>query len=256
MMLFRRCSDSLAVRVVVAGLACVLAACTLSRPSPVKQTYLLVVTLPTKPSTAPRPGTLKIGVMGVAAPFRGKVLVYRETDLKYETDFYNEFLVSPTAMLTDAASAWLAAAHVFRGVLPASANTEGDFVLEGFVSEFYGDFRDVSKPAAVITAKFFLIDNRSLGGVPMWQIELTQRVPINGRNADALVTGLNTAWGAMLAELAKQLVTVPLPESAPSAVVPKDQNSGTFCARSAMGCPLPAAVASSAIPTQPPPIAL
>jgi hypothetical protein len=84
-------------------------------------------------------------------------------------------------------------------------------VLEGFVSEFYGDFRDSGKPAAVITAKFFLVDHRSLGGVPVWQTELTQRIAISSRSAESVAAGLNTAWSAMLAELARQLGSVQLP---------------------------------------------
>jgi uncharacterized lipoprotein YmbA len=206
-----RCLGSPCGRALILLLVCSLAACTLSRPSPVKDTYLLQVTPPTQAATTPQPATLKIGTIAVAAPFRGKVLTYREGELKYETDFYNEFLVSPSAMLTDTASAWLAAARVFHDVLPASANADGDFVLEGFVSEFYGDFRDSGKPAAVIAAKFFLVDNRSLGGVPMWQTELTQRVAISRRNAESVAAGLNTAWSAMLAELTRQLGSVQLP---------------------------------------------
>ena len=194
----------------LAALICALGGCGLSRPSPVKQTYLLQAA-PTQPAVAPRPATLKVGTIAVAAPFRGKALVYRESDLKFESDFYNEFLVSPSAMLTESAATWLAAARVFREVLPASANADGDYVLEGFVSELYGDFRDTGKPAAVITAKFFLVDNRTLSGVPIWQTELTQRVALGSRSSDALVEGFNSAWAAILADLSQQLATVPLP---------------------------------------------
>src|SRR5262252_10620416 len=195
-MTLRRCFliGSFARRAIFAAMLCALAACSLTRPATVKQTYLLQPQPPTQAASAPRPGTLKIGTIAVAAQFRGKALLYRETDLKYEADFYNEFLVSPSAMLTESAAAWLAADHVFRDVLPASANADGDYVLEGFVSEFYGDFREGARPVAVITVKFFLVDNRSSSGVPMWQTQLTQRAPISSRNADALVGGFDSAW--------------------------------------------------------------
>jgi hypothetical protein len=114
-------------------------------------------------------------------------------------------------MLTEGAGAWLAAAKAFRDVLPAGANADGDYVLEGFVSELYGDDRDQAQPAAVLTAKFFLIDNRTLTGVPVWQTELKQRIPLSNRSADALAAGLNTAWGARLADLARQLAAAQLP---------------------------------------------
>ena len=211
MMLLRCLAGSAVRRALFAALACSLVGCGFTRPATVKQTYLLQAQVPAQATTTPRPATLKIGTVDVAAPFRGKVLVYRQTDLKYEADFYNEFLVSPSAMLTEGAGAWLAAAKVFRDVLPAGANADGDYVLEGFVSELYGDDRDASQSAAVVTAKFFLIDNRTLTGVPVWQTELKQRIALSNRSADALVAGLNTAWAAMLGDLARELAAAPLP---------------------------------------------
>jgi cholesterol transport system auxiliary component len=195
----------------VATMLGVLAACSLSRPAPVKQTYLLQPQAPAQAFGAPRPGTLKVGTIAVASQFRAKSLVYREADLKYEADFYNEFFVAPAAMLTESAATWLAAAGVFRDVLPASANAHGDYVLDGFVSELYGDYRDAAKPAAVLSAKFFLIDNRNQGGVPVWQTELTQRIVLPARSPDALASALNSAWTAMLADLARALASAPLP---------------------------------------------
>jgi uncharacterized lipoprotein YmbA len=181
-----------------------------SRPSPVKQTYLLQTPAATQAATAPRPSTLKVGAIAVAAPFRGKSMVYREGDLKYESDFYNEFFVAPSAMLTEGAATWLAGAGVFREVLPAAANADGDFVLEGFVSEFYGDYRDAAKPVAVLTGKFFLIDNRVFSGIPVWQTELKQRIALTSRSPDALAAGLNGAWSAMLGDLSRELAAAKL----------------------------------------------
>jgi cholesterol transport system auxiliary component len=182
----------------------------LSRPSPAKQTYLLQASAATPMATTPRAATLKVGTIAVAAPFRGKSMVYREGDLKYESDFYNEFFVTPSAMLTESAASWLAAAGLFREVLPAGANADGDFVLDGFISEFYGDYRDASAPVAVLTGKFFLIDNRVLTGVPVWQTELKQRVALSTRSPDALATALNAAWSSMLADLAREIAAAKL----------------------------------------------
>ena len=181
-----------------------------SRPSPVKQAYLLQTPAASPAAAAPRPSTLKVGTIAVAAPFRGKSMVYREGELKYESDFYNEFFVGPSAMLTEGAATWLAGSGLFKDVLPAAANADGDFVLEGFVSEFYGDYRDPAKPAAVLTGKFFLIDNRVFSGIPVWQTELKQRVALTSRSPDVLVTGLNRAWSAMLGDLSRELAAAKL----------------------------------------------
>ena len=211
MMSLRCLPASLSCIAMVAVMLGLMSGCAgLSRPSPVKQTYLLQAPPATQAATAPRPGTLKVGTISVAAPFRGKSLVYREGDLKFESDFYNEFFVAPSSMLTESAAAWLATAGIFKEVLPAGANADGNFVLEGFVSELYGDYRDVARPAAVLTGKFFLIDNRVLSGVPTWQTELKQRVSISSRSPDALAAGFNSAWAAMLGDLARELAAARL----------------------------------------------
>jgi cholesterol transport system auxiliary component len=207
-----RCSRPGVIRhALLVALVASFAGCGLgTRPASVKQTYLLQPPPPARAAAPVHAGTLKVGMIAVAAPFRGRSFVYREEELKYESDFYNEFFVAPAAMLTADVGAWLSAAGIFREVLPASANADGDFVLEGLVSEIYGDYRDAAKPAAVLSAKFFLIDNRGLGGVPVWQTELRQRVALPARSPDALAAAYNSAWSAMLADLSRDLAAAKL----------------------------------------------
>ena len=188
-----------------------LAGCGLAtRPASVKQTYLLAPTMPTAASAPAHSETLKVGSIAVGTAFRGRSFVYREEELRYESDFYNEFFIAPSAMLTSDVGAWLAASGIFRQVLPASANVDGAFVLEGLVSEIYGDYRDAARPAAVLSAKFFLIDNRGLNGVPFWQTELRQRVALTSRSPDALAVAYSKAWAAMLTDLTGQLAAAKL----------------------------------------------
>lgn len=183
------------------------------RPPLVRQTFLLQANPPTQPLVpAPRPASLKLSRFVVAAAFGSTALSYRQTDARYVSDFYAEYFVAPAPMLTDAATAWLAASGIFRAVLPPSASADGDFLLEGFVSELYGDFRDESHPAAVVTAKFFLTDNRSTTGIPIWQREYTQRVAMRDRSPEALATGLSAAWSGLLGELARDLIAAKLPK--------------------------------------------
>ena len=200
------------LRALLLALIVSIAGCGLAtRPAAVKQTYLLA---PPMPAAAAKPAhlvTLKVGSIAVGTPFRGRSFVYREEELRYESDFYNEFFVAPSAMLTSDVGTWLAASGIFREVLPASANVDGDFMLEGLVSEIYGDYRDAAKPAAVMSAKFFLIDNRGLNGVPIWQIELKQRVMMTSRLPDALAAAYSKAWAAMLTDLSRELAGVKLP---------------------------------------------
>jgi hypothetical protein len=86
-------------------------------------------------AAAQKPLTLRMGALAVAAPFRGRQLVYRYDDLKYEADFYSEFFVAPASMLSEATARALVSSNTFKRVIPpGAAPDDGDYQLDGFVT--------------------------------------------------------------------------------------------------------------------------
>jgi len=194
------------------ALAAAVASCSLSRPSPVKRTFLLEPKLPAAVSTAPKPYSIRIGVVNVAAPFRGRQFVFRESDLKFESDFYDEFFVAPAIMFSDATAKALVAANAFRRVVPFGATSDdGDYTLDGFVSELYADMRDTAAPAAVITVTYYLTPTSAFGSNVVWSHEYRQSVKISGTGPEAVARGWNAALSAVLADLARDLAAAELP---------------------------------------------
>jgi len=199
---------------VIASLAAAasLASCALTRSAPVKRTFLLEPAMPAV-AAAPRPASVRVGVVSVAAPFRGKAFVYRESELKYDADYYSEFFVAPAVMLAEATAKALTAANVFRRVVPfGAAADDADYVLDGFVSELYGDVRSPAAPVAVIVVTFYLSPTNVVAPGVIWSQEYRQRVAASSASPEAMAKAWNTALSAILADLARDLAAAELPK--------------------------------------------
>jgi cholesterol transport system auxiliary component len=185
--------------------------CSFSRPQPAKRRFLLEPPMP-EAGTRTQPYSLRIGSIGVAAPYRDRAMVYRTSDLKFESDFYNEFFVSPAAMIAEATARSLVASRAFARVIPPGVSgDEGDFVLEGFVDALYADGRVAGSAQAEVSIGWFLARVAFPGGVA-WSRSYRERVPIAGTQPEAVADAMNVALGRVLAALARDLAAAELPK--------------------------------------------
>ena len=203
---FRTPAPALLAALAVVALA---AGCSLSRPAPVKQEYLLEVPSP-PPVAKSQSATLQVRNVTVAAPFRGRSFVYRQTDLRYESDFYTEFVVSPGAMLADATARGLEHSRAFARVIPPGSASDGDFVLDAFFDAFYFDVRDAAKPAAEVSVTYFLSRGDPAANVPFWSKQYRRRVPVDGASTEKQAAALSAAFAEIVGELATDLAALNL----------------------------------------------
>ena len=198
----------------IAAVAMIAAAtgCSLSRPSPVKDTYLLDPANPPVAATH-HPGSLRIGTINVAAQFRARNFVIRDSDLKYESDFYREFFVPPAVMLADYTARALRVAQVFARVTRPGASLDAEWVLDGFAGSLYADLRDPAKPEAVIQITYYLSHDDGGATAPVWVKAYRKASPYKTTGGDAYVEALNVAFSEILADLARDLAAAELPAS-------------------------------------------
>ena len=132
-------------------------------------------------------------------------MVYRIADLQYESDFYNEWFVAPAALVTQQVHHWLSQISGFQLVGLGMNHLDPTHLLEGTVTEFYGDFRET--PRAVLGLELHLLDAVH-DQQPLFRRTYHQEVPLGDRSSDALAQGLTEALRLALVDIAKDLARV------------------------------------------------
>jgi len=187
-----------------AALVATLASCAaLTREAPVKQSFLVEPSSP--PALAkPLPVSARVGTVTVAGAFRDRSFVVRESELRYETDFYHEFAVPPAAMIGEAIARAFDRANLFSRMIAPGTAPEADFVIDAFVSALYADRRDPQKPAAELAMTLY-VSRADRPGAPVWSREYRRRVPLAAASAEAYAEAQSRALSEILAEATRDL---------------------------------------------------
>lgn len=179
----------------------------LSKPGLVPQSFTFA-TPPTAPAqTNSTQGVLAVHRLSVAAPYSGQAFIYRTGASAYEQDPYAQFLVPPDESLAEPVRAYLRNSGRFQDVTQPGSSLRPDILLEIFVTELYGDFRNRAAPAAVLSMDFVFLPGRSREGV-LARKTFTRRVPLKARTASALMAG----WNEALKDILMQAASLPLAE--------------------------------------------
>lgn len=165
-----------------------------------KQFFVLNASRNEKPSASTSDSVLKIQNFHVASQFEGKGFVYRRSDLRYESDFYNEFLISPGVMIAEEVNKWLTQSGIFQQVISSSSLIEPTFYLEGVVSALYGDYRSNHSPEAVLEVQFLLIRYVAARPVLVFAKTYRQKTVLKEKSPAALAEG----WSRSLEHILSQ----------------------------------------------------
>jgi cholesterol transport system auxiliary component len=195
------------------ALICLLTGCfNFNKSYPEKHFFVLSAKRSKKLSLSKSNVVLKIQRFCVSPQFEGKEFVYREGNLNYESDFYNEFFISPGLMITEEVGKWLAGSGLFKYVMGSSSPIEPTLKLDGVVSALYGDYSDTEAPKAVLEIQFFLVRNVSFRPVIVFGKAYHEETLLKGNSPDALATGWNLALEHILTEFETNLKNLDLKE--------------------------------------------
>jgi len=167
--------------------------------------YLLEVVRPGEPLPTIVKGSLEVQRFSVNAAFTARNFVYRLDQFKYETDYYRQFLISPSAMITEQTRSWLARSGLFAEVLPTGSRVVPDYTLEGNVTALYGDFSNESSPTAVIEVRLFLLNNVRGNENVIFTQTYRAATPMQDRTTQVFVAALNQSLADILGRVEADL---------------------------------------------------
>ena len=172
----------------------------------IEKHYFVLDSFPAENTSPPDTGkVLAVRRLRVSPKYEGKGLVYRLGELNYESDFYNEFFVSPVSMFTEEVRKRLAGSGLFKRVVDPSSLLASAYVLEGAVTVLYGDYRVSTAPKAVMEIQFLLLEETDVSPEIILQRQYHKEEPLNGSTPDALVKSWNTALSQILTEFENDL---------------------------------------------------
>jgi len=177
----------------------------LKRPALAKHYYLLDAAA--KPADTPpaHAGAIRVTGVEVAAPFSERSLVYRLDQERYEADFYNEFFVTPRAMISAQLVEWLSVHRVFVTTLPPSSSLDAPYAIEGQVTAMYGDLRNKAETEGVFGMQVFVTESAGPDRRIVLQRTYSHQVRVPDRSAEAITKGLSQALRQCLEDLEADL---------------------------------------------------
>jgi ABC-type uncharacterized transport system auxiliary subunit len=185
----------------------------LEKAYPDKRYFVLETPGQANPANPTGNDTLEVSNVRVSPRYGDRSFIYRTSAAGYESDFYNQFLVSPASLITEEIRKGLIGSHLFKYVIGPASQLQPSYVLEGTVNALYGDFRNTDSPRAVLEMEFFLTSEIPANPGILMQQRYAKSIPLSGRSPEALVQGWNEALDEILTSLTADLKAATVKDS-------------------------------------------
>lgn len=184
----------------------VLSGCAGIQTKPAGKNYFQLQT--TVPAAAPdrisSGAPLLVKTFSINPSFDSHSFVYRMGKNEYITDYYNEFINSPTRLITEKIAENLYSSSRFT---PAATDRKQDitYLLSGKITRLYGDFQATNAPKAVIEIRMILKKNTGKTFQVIAGKTYPAQEPILSRKPDHLVSGWNKGLVKIMAQFISDL---------------------------------------------------
>jgi len=195
------------MKLVVVMLAMAAVAGCLQRPAIVKDMFMLDAKRTAGAAKPASDAVLSVRPFSIAPAFQAKGFVSRTGADQYESDYYNEYFISPAAMLTEQTRDWLADSGLFGRVLLPVSSAEPTHLLEGHISQIAADTRDSENPKAVLEMSFFLLAQEKRERTVLFRKRYSAARGIREKTAPAYIAALNECLRDILQNLEQDLAS-------------------------------------------------
>lgn len=137
--------------------------------------------------------------------FDARSLVYRKDKYEYESDFYNEFLISPAEMISEKARLWLSNSGMFTMVSGLNGSIMPTHTLVGNITALYGDYTNRSAPQAVMEIRIFLIENDAEQNQVAFGKTYNTSVGVESDGPEGLIEAFDSGLETILSQLESDL---------------------------------------------------
>ncbi len=170
---------------------------------PEKKSFLLELS-PSKlqSRSMPKEWNVKLRKVSVSSKFLDKSFVYRKSESKYESDFYDEFLISPQQNLSEELVRYLDASGAFLSTSDMNSRIEATHYIEADFPGLYGDFRESGYPKSYMEVQLRVFDDRTAEYIPIFRKNYSKSISMKDESPESLVDG----WNQALAEICNDFI--------------------------------------------------
>jgi len=175
-------------------------------PAGQRQYFLMEVRREGQTSKPQENVVLMVRPFSLAPGYHAKELTYRTSDLQYESDYYNQFIIDVGQQVAEQTRVWLSQSGYFAHVVPPGSTINATHMLEGNITRLYGDFRDESNGQAFMRITFYLIDIIKRKPSIILSESFEEQAPTAEATAESLVEAYQHCLQQILARFEKRLV--------------------------------------------------
>jgi len=174
---------------------------------PVEKRLYSLETRIAAPGNAPSaPVPIMVKEFEIAPMYTTNSFIYRMAAFRFETDYYNEFIIPPQRMITEAVKQALFDSKRFS---PSGPGAPAAYRLSGKVIRLYGDFSNGKQPLATMEIAIFLDPmGKNCQQPPVSKTFLRQQL-LSDPRPSTLVKGWNTQLNGIIKAFIADLDGIP-----------------------------------------------